>query len=704
MKAPRPSAGARHRGAAPHPAPSPIPALAPRDPRFLAVVAMVTGCVLLSVTTLATSTDLWQHLLVGRVIWETHAVPLRHLWSYPFYGQPDVLPSWGFRFLLWPFYALGGDLGLQVWRWLTTLAAFGIGWRTARRLGARGLTPLFVIAVCVLAYRARAQVRPETLVAVLLALQIQVLERRRTHGGGALALTAIAWAWANVHISYFLGFALLAIHALDEWRARRTARPAPRTAGEDLPPTGPGSALARFDRLPLPLVGLLALAVSLANPFGWRALWQPFEYFFLWRDEPIFRIIPELWPLARTWQNQLRSGLPFVMAAWVLLALWRPRGRRFELGEALTCLLFVGLTLLNRRFYGFLMVAAVPYLSRDLSEWAGVIRWPARLVRPGARAALVAAAALLVSIPEWTRPGMPFGIGWQANQYPYRACDFIAQHRLHGPLFNPNYYGGYLLWRFWPRQSLLPFMDVHQSGTREDRDLYTYASIRSEAWDELARRHGIELAMVDGHQDWILGDHLLDFLDREPDWALVFRDDAAALYLRRSSPQGPAADSLAYRVMPGGNEALVALWPRIARDPALRDSLREELERCAAASRFNARAHSNLANLAFLERDRAGARRHLLAALQADPACFTVHRRLGYLLMGESRWREAIREFERECAISGTRLDEYQRMAEAWEKLGVRRRAARLYRRELDLHPGNDAAREGLTRMEGASR
>ena len=204
------------------------------------------------------------------------------------------------------------------------------------------------------------------------------------------------------------------------------------------------------------------------------------------------------------------------MAAWALLALWRPRGRRFDLVEALTCLLFVGLTLLNRRFYGFLMIAAVPYLSRDLSEWAGALRWPAWLVRPGARAALIAAASVLVSIPEWTRPGMPFGIGWQDYQFPYRACDFIAAHRLQGPLFNPNYYGGYVLWRFWPERSLLPFMDVHQTGTRADRDLYTYASIRPAAWDELVRRHHIVLAMVDGHQDWILGDHLLDFLDREP--------------------------------------------------------------------------------------------------------------------------------------------------------------------------------------------
>src|SRR3989442_5540377 len=165
---------------APEPARNPVLPL--RDPRALAVVAVVTACVIFAVTKRAASTDLWQHLLVGRGIWETRSIPLRHLWSYPMYGQPDVLPSSGFRFPLWPVYALGRDLGLQVWVWATTLAAFALGWRTARDLGARGLTPLFVVAVCVLAYRGRAEARPETLVAVVLALEIGLLERHRIRG------------------------------------------------------------------------------------------------------------------------------------------------------------------------------------------------------------------------------------------------------------------------------------------------------------------------------------------------------------------------------------------------------------------------------------------------------------------------------------------------------------------------------------------
>ena len=497
--------------------------------------------------------------------------------------------------------------------------------------------------------------------------------------------------WANVHISYFIGLALIAVHVAGEWRARP-----PR--GPESPPTA--NALARLDRAPLPVIGLAALAISFLNPFGWRALWQPFEYFFVWRNEPVYRLIPELWSFSESWRHHLRSGLPVLMAGWVLVVLWRPRGRRFDPVEALSCLLFVGLTLLNRRFYGFLAVACVPYVARDLAAWLGAVRLPEALARPATRAALVSALAVAVALPEWLGSPLHFGIGWEPQHHPIPACDFMARHDLRGRLFNPNYYGGLLLWRFWPDTTRLPFMDVHQSGTRTERDLYAYASVRHEAWDTLVARYDFDLVMVDGHEEWIAGDHLLEYVDADPRFALVFRDDAAALYLRRDGRDWPQVDSLGFRVMPASTAAFAALWPRLSADSVLRARLRAELEQCAASSPLDAHAHSHLANLAFLERDPARARSHLLAALGADPRFPTVHRRLGYLLMSGGRWRAAIAEFEQECALNPNRLDEYQLMGEAWEKLGDPKRAASAWRRELGIHPGNAAARIALERLE----
>src|SRR5262249_16001505 len=127
----------------------PRPRLRPADPgswgagAAAAVVAAL--CVLGAVTTLIHDSDLWQHLLVGRGIWQTHSSPPPQLWTWPTHGAPDVLPSWLFRVLLWPFWNLGGLLGLYAWRWLTTFAAFALAYLAARRMGATGVGPLLML-------------------------------------------------------------------------------------------------------------------------------------------------------------------------------------------------------------------------------------------------------------------------------------------------------------------------------------------------------------------------------------------------------------------------------------------------------------------------------------------------------------------------------------------------------------------------------
>lgn len=686
-RAARPAREKVRRGGSPRAA-QPLPAVsAPLLAGLGLVLAVLAG---LGVTFLLTTPDFWQHLLVGKAIFALGRVPQEHLWTWPSYGQREVLPSWGFTGLLWPFWAAGGAAGLEAWRVLTTLAAFGVSWWTARRLGARGVTPLVVIAACVLAYRVRSQVRPETLVAVLLALEIAVLERRRVSGGGAIALVAIACAWANVHLSYWIGLALIGIHAMAA-RERRDAGSAGAAP----------NMLARIDGAGTWVVLAVAIAVSFANPFGWRALAQPFEYFFVWRNEPVYRTISELQPLWQTWRSEMRSGLPILVLAWPLLIAVRAAMRRFDAVEAWTALLFTALAIFNSRFAGFLAVAMAPYLARDLSERAGAMRWPAFLRPAAARAALALALfAVLAGVGAADRR-MRFGVGWVPTLYPTAACDFIAAHDVRGRMFNPYYFGGYVAWRFWPDRARLPFMDIHQSGTRKDRELYALSFANPEKWSELDGERDFDLVLHSGHQEWVRGDRLLDTLDADSSWALVFRDDAAALYVRRAR-YAALADSFGYRTMPAGAQGFIRMGATIARDSVLRRSLRAELERAIASSSLDAWAHSSLANLDFLEGDHAAARHDLTAALAVEPTLIGAHRRLGYLEMSEGRWREAIAEFEAERKSASPIDDEYARMGEAWEKLGDRAKAAAAYRKHLDVHADDDEVREELRRVSAA--
>ena len=172
-----------------------------------ASLVVATLCALAAVTTRIYDPELWQHLLVGKVIWQTHAIPHTQLWTWPTHGAPDVLPSWLFRVLLWPFWSLGGLWGLYAWRWLTTFVAFGLAYLTARRMGATGVGPLLMIVWSAILWRGRSQMRPETFAGILLMAQVLLLETRRQRAAPAPLARDPAWGvvpiallWANAHI------------------------------------------------------------------------------------------------------------------------------------------------------------------------------------------------------------------------------------------------------------------------------------------------------------------------------------------------------------------------------------------------------------------------------------------------------------------------------------------------------------------------
>ncbi|HTO92173.1 MAG TPA: hypothetical protein VMJ70_13675 [Candidatus Sulfotelmatobacter sp.] len=654
-------------------APRLIPALPWRSPALIAAALAAAASALISVTYRIDDPDLWQHLAVGRFVWTQHALPLIHQWTWPSWGQPDVNPSWGFEALLWPFWDRGGLVGLSVWRWITTLAAFGFAWAAARQMGARGLVPAFVIAVCALTYRQRSDVRPETLSVVLLAVMMWLLESRRAGGPDrSMALVPIAWAWANTHLSYYIGLLLIALYAADDLLARR-----------------PGAR-----RLALIFAG--ALAISFVNPFGWRALAQPFQYALFWSHEPVFQNIPELGP--PDWLFNLRNGLPLLIAGWPALVIWRFRHRRIDPVEWALMLAFTAQSLMAQRFVGFYTVVAMPFLSRDLSEALAAIRRDPPRLPLAARATAVAIACFAVGTFEWQRWGYPPGIALVDGAYPMRACEFMAAHEVRGRGMNQFGMSSWQIYRFWPDRWRLPFMDIHQSGTRADRDLYQFAQVDDRGWKTIDERHHFDYALLIRVQ--YPADRLLDALDADTAFALVFKDDAAALYVRRAGSLAAVAERFAYRRVPAGNRALGELGRRVARDSSLRGPVKAELDREITESPWHGQAKSLEANLALLIADWSQAR-VLLDSVQAiDDHRPRLFLRFGLIDLVNGRPREALRQFAKEQQRNGHSAEAELAEGRAWAALGNRGRARAAYRRALKLDAGFQEAADSLAALD----
>ena len=572
--------------------------------------AIAAACVLNSVTFKLNDPDFWQHLLVGKAIWQLHEIPRTHQWSWPTFGQPEVLPSWGFRALLWPFWAIGHVAGLFVWRWLTTLATFAIAWWTARRIGARGLLPFLVIVVCALVSRYRSQVRPETLAGVLLALQVFLLETRRQGGRDHTAwIVPIAVVWANVHISYYLALILLALY-LAPWAH----------------PRGPDRRLA--------MVGVVSLFACLLNPFGWTALIQPIQYFLVWRHEPIYQAIAELHGI--DWAFHARDGLLLLMILWPLLQVWRAFTRGADAVEATLWALFTWLAVFNQRFTGTWAIFAAIFVSRDLSS---VLPWPPLPQLRWAAAPATAALCVVLSLPEWSRRDIQPGIGIDPECSPVAACDFIERHDIRGRFFNHFELGGYLAWRFWPDRTRLPFMDIHQSGTRADRLVYEAVMSSQPTWVAAAQRYGFDVAIL--RRVHARGDNMLNFLDADSSFALVFVDDVAAIYVRRGGRLSAVVDSCCYDVLPGGMNRLAELGTTIDRTPGQRARFRQELERGIVESPACSSLLSLLATLDIQEGKLAAAREHLNRARAVDPLVPMYFERLALIDRAEGRHGES---------------------------------------------------------------
>jgi hypothetical protein len=411
-------------------------------------------------------------------------------------------------------------------------------------------------------------------------------------------------------------------------------------------------------------VGVLGLLAALVHPSGWHALWQPFQFALFWRGDPMFSSIEELRPLS--WAPDWRGGLPVLIALWPLLILARLARRRFDVVEALACAAFTAAVWTSLRFAGVWAMAAAPFLARDLSE---IVRpEPARAapgagVRAAAALAVVAAIAALTLL-ETTRRDRPFGVALEMRNAPLHATAFMEETGIHRRAFNHMQHGGYLAYRFWPDRERLPFITTQpELSTAAARAAYLGALQRPANWYALDRERRFDYVLLEREQT--PGDHLLDVLDQDTSWVMVFGDDAAELYVRRTGPYAGVAARFGYAVVPGGRDGRGRMMAACEADPALRVRARAEAERMTTASPVNGAAHQMLGFFALMDGRKAEAAAHLERSVALQLQAPRIREILGDLALEQGRRDDALRWYREERARFGANERIEQRIRSA---------------------------------------
>ena len=473
------------------------PALPSLPAWFRPLLLVISGALLLGLFSKEISdTDFWWHLKSGEYIWQTHSLPDPDPFAYTTASAGSAYPGeettrhfnltheWLSQLLLYLIYRAAGFGGVVLGR-AALLAGFCVvaGLIAYRRVGGF-YRPIAVALATAAVASAFGADRPYLVSFLFVAILVAILDSGQER---------LLWfwpplmlVWANSHGGFILGWAVLA------------------------------AALLAKPRRPVRSWALCVAAALIAglNPNG-------------------FRVIPVL-------LNYRHSFLTSTLAEWRPAVLWPPSAfailllagatvliyarRRVRMLDWLLCAAFAAAGLLagrNTFLIGFLSpVLIATYLPP---------------IKISSRSLELAAAALLFGALAFVgagRRGFQLRVaGWA---FPMGAVEFMRSHGVTQRIFNTYEYGGYLIWRLWPRERV--FIDGRALSESVFAD---YGRILHKADVSLLDRYGVEVIVMNTFEytsgvAYTLAPALAESEDQQ--WKLVYADATAVIFMRHPPP------------------------------------------------------------------------------------------------------------------------------------------------------------------------
>lgn len=399
--------------------------------RTIALVLLFVASALYERTQLSSlsNSSIWVHLRTGAWMLQTYSVPHTGVFS-----QYSTLPwmdsSWGYDVLLATAYKILGlrAIPLLLMFFKVALAVLTFWLARAGKASFWAAVSLTALAQYVIPVD---QSLPYALSMSFFATELLLLESSRRTGNlkPLYGLPALFLLWANLHALFLGGLLLLVLFVISTWIESWLRRSAGNWLDRDIRPLA---------RQPLLVVTACSLLATMVNPYTFHLF--PAAYRTLYGAAG-FSYFAEMRAMSFR-QPQNYALMLVIMAAF--LALGRRRSLRvFEL-LALTAATLLGFRIQREAWMAVLAAVAI---------LADAIRFIAkdRQSREQSSAGWEKAACGVMVTAIFVFAG--FRLPHQASlrlrvseNFPVKACDFIASNHLPQPLFNEYSWGNFLTW------------------------------------------------------------------------------------------------------------------------------------------------------------------------------------------------------------------------------------------------------------------
>jgi hypothetical protein len=356
--------------------------------------------------------------------------------------------------------------------------------------------------------------RPQIFSLLFLALLSSILYRhKKGYKRRIFLIPPIFLLWANIHGGFVLGFLLLGCHIFGEALEGLLKR---------------CEAIRRI--FPLVAITLLSLPAILINPSTYRLLLYPFQTL----------QIPALFAHIQEWKSPDFHRLhiqPFVWISLLTLGALGLSRKRVYLTDLLTFSVFFYISLLAVRNIAPFALVVAPLLARHSEEallaffprllkflnrkqtpskqkiqrisLKGAINWIFLLLLLSGYMARVSYS--LTSIPAT-----------QEEIFPVEAVRFIEEKKPPGEMFNSYNWGGYLIWKLYPKYRV--FIDGRTHLYREFIKEYLEVIYIRHDWEEILDRYNVRFVLIE--TDSILA----RFLKTQESWKLLYEDEVASIF------------------------------------------------------------------------------------------------------------------------------------------------------------------------------
>lgn len=477
--------------------------------------------------------DIGWHIRNGEEILAARSIPHVDAFSSTMSGQPWYAWEWLYDLAV---------AGLHNWMGLNgvvlfTAAVIALSLALAFRISLhRGATLPIALVLTILAIGASALhwlARPHVLSWLLTVVWFGILDSWECSIGGVrdrslLWLPPLMVLWVNLHGGFLVGFALLGVYLVSEWLHSFVWECKP-SAGKRLKWLGG--------------VTGLSLAASLLNPYGYK----------LWVH--IYGYLTNYWLMNHI--DEFKSPnfhgaaeqcfLALVLIAVATIAFGAERPRLADVGVVIFAI-FSGMYASRSVPVSALLLLMVlaPLLSRSMAAAGkslrlapGLRRW---LVRFDAYAARTRETELRLRGHVW--PALAFvlvvsvaaaggEIGsrqvmdahFDSQRFPVQAVDLIAAIHMREPIFCPDNWGGYLIYRLYP-QTKVVVDDRHDLYGSDFFKNYLKVMWAEPSWDHILQEMNVDVVLAPARSG------LATALQEAQDWRATYQDDVAVVYER----------------------------------------------------------------------------------------------------------------------------------------------------------------------------